>query len=121
MVTKASGIHTHVFGRLAAGACVMAGIRLRHTLRGRGQPSALALLDTSLQNICRDTNKFENFSEETRNYLKRKRLEKIKQILELRNIRNCSTCALLTMPKPLTVWITTNGGEFFKRWEYQTT
>ena len=29
--------------------------------------------------------------------------------------------ALLTMPKPLTVWITTNCGKFFKRWEYQTT
>ena len=29
--------------------------------------------------------------------------------------------ALLTMPKPLTVWITTNCGEFLKRWEYQTT
>ena len=25
------------------------------------------------------------------------------------------------MPKPLTVWITTNCGNFFKRWEYQTT
>ena len=25
------------------------------------------------------------------------------------------------MPKPLTVWITTNYGKFFKRWEYQTT
>jgi len=24
------------------------------------------------------------------------------------------------MPKPLTVWITTNCGKFFKRWEYQT-
>ena len=30
-------------------------------------------------------------------------------------------CALLTMRKPLTVWITTNCGKFFKRWEYQTT
>ena len=29
--------------------------------------------------------------------------------------------ALLTMPKPLTVWITINCGTFFKRWEYQTT
>ena len=28
---------------------------------------------------------------------------------------------LLTMPKPLTVWITTNCGKFWKRWEYQTT
>ena len=28
---------------------------------------------------------------------------------------------LLTMPKPLTMWITTNCGKFFKRWEYQTT
>ena len=32
-----------------------------------------------------------------------------------------STSALLTMPKPLTVWIKTNFGKFFKRWEYQTT
>ena len=31
------------------------------------------------------------------------------------------TSALLTMPKPLTVWITTNCGKFFKSWEYQTT
>ena len=31
------------------------------------------------------------------------------------------TYALLTMPKPLTMWITTNCGKFFKRWEYQTT
>ena len=31
------------------------------------------------------------------------------------------TSTLLTMPKPLTVWITTNCGKFFKRWEYQTT
>ena len=29
--------------------------------------------------------------------------------------------ALLTMPKPLTVWTTTNCGMFFKRWDYQTT
>ena len=27
----------------------------------------------------------------------------------------------LIMPKPLTVWITTKCGKFFKRWEYQTT
>ena len=26
-----------------------------------------------------------------------------------------------TLPKPLTVWITTNCGNFLKRWEYQTT
>ena len=31
------------------------------------------------------------------------------------------TSALLTMPKPLTVWITPNCGKFFKRWDYQTT
>ena len=28
---------------------------------------------------------------------------------------------LLTMPKPLTMWITTNCGKFFKRWKCQTT
>ena len=35
--------------------------------------------------------------------------------------RKTSAAALLTMPKPLTVWITTDCGKFFKRWEYQTT
>ena len=29
--------------------------------------------------------------------------------------------SLLTVPKPLTVWITINCGKFWKRWEYQTT
>ena len=31
------------------------------------------------------------------------------------------TSASLTMPKPLTVWITANSRKFSKRWEYQTT
>ena len=35
--------------------------------------------------------------------------------------RKTSTSALLTMPQPLTVWITTNCGKFLKIWEYQTT
>ena len=38
-----------------------------------------------------------------------------------REFQKKSTSALLATPKPLTVWITTNCGEFFKRWEYQTT
>ena len=32
-----------------------------------------------------------------------------------------TSSALLTMPKPLTVWISTNCRKFLKRWEYQTT
>ena len=32
--------------------------------------------------------------------------------------RKTSISALLTMPKPLTVWITINCGKFFKKWEY---
>ena len=35
--------------------------------------------------------------------------------------RKTSNSALLTMPKPLTVWITLNFWKFWKRWEYQTT
>ena len=35
--------------------------------------------------------------------------------------RKTSTSALLTMPKLLTVWITTNCGKFLTRWEYQST
>ena len=34
--------------------------------------------------------------------------------------RKTSTSALLTMPKPFTMWIKTNCGKFFKRREYQT-
>ena len=42
-------------------------------------------------------------------------------IKKARKSQKKSTSALLTMPKPLTVWITTNSGKFFKRWEYETT
>ena len=35
--------------------------------------------------------------------------------------RKTSTSALLTMPKTLTVWITTSCGKFLKSWEYHTT
>ena len=35
--------------------------------------------------------------------------------------RKTSISGLLTMPKPLTVWITINSGKLWKRWEYQTT
>ena len=35
--------------------------------------------------------------------------------------RKASISASLTMPKPLTLWITTNSGKLFKRWEYQAT
>ena len=37
------------------------------------------------------------------------------------NFRKTSTSVSLTTRKPLTVWLTTNCGKFFKRWEYQTT
>ena len=37
------------------------------------------------------------------------------------SFRKSSTSALLTRPKPLTVWIITNCGKFWKRWEYLIT
>ena len=42
-------------------------------------------------------------------------------IEKAKSFRKTSISALLTMPKPLTVWVTTNCGKFFKRWEYQNT
>ena len=39
---------------------------------------------------------------------------------KLESSRKTSISALLTMPKPLTVWITINCGKFLKGWEYQT-
>ena len=44
-----------------------------------------------------------------------------KSLKKQESSRKISISALLTMPKPLTVWITINCGKFFKRWEYQTT
>jgi len=35
--------------------------------------------------------------------------------------KKTSTSTLLTIPKALTVYITTNCGKFFKIWEYQIT
>ena len=46
---------------------------------------------------------------------------KEKHIPEQESSRKTSISALLTMPKPLSVWITTNCGKFWKRWKYQTT
>ena len=46
----------------------------------------------------------------------------IRWIIEkVREFQKTSTSALLNMPKPLTVWITTICGKIFKSWEYQTT
>ena len=38
-----------------------------------------------------------------------------------REFQKTTTSALLTISKPLTVWITTNCEKFFKKWDYQTT
>ena len=53
---------------------------------------------------------------------KRDQIANICWIMEKARVsRKISISALLTMPKPLTVWITINCGTFFKRWEYQNT
>ena len=52
----------------------------------------------------------------------RDQIVNIRWIMEMQeSSRKTSISALLTMPKPLTVWITINCGTFWKRWEYQTT
>ena len=45
----------------------------------------------------------------------------IRSLKKQESSRKTSISALLTMPKPLTVWLKTNYGKFFKRWEYQNT
>ena len=52
----------------------------------------------------------------------RDQIANIQWIIEkAREFQNNLCLFLLTMPKPLIVWITTNCGKFFKRWKYQTT
>ena len=43
----------------------------------------------------------------------------IEKAREFQKKKQKPTSALLTMPKPLTVYITINCGKFWKRWEYQ--
>ena len=48
----------------------------------------------------------------------RDQITNIRWIIEKQeSSRKTSISALLTIPKPLTVWITINCGEFWKRWE----
>ena len=47
--------------------------------------------------------------------------DQIGSLKKQENSRKISTSASLTTLNPLTVWITTNRGQFWKRWEYQTT
>ena len=42
-------------------------------------------------------------------------------LIKQESSRKTSISALLTMPKPLTVWIKVNCGKFWRKWEYQTT
>ena len=52
----------------------------------------------------------------------RDQIANIRWIIEkARELQKTSTFTLLTIPKPFTVWVTTNCGKFFKRWGYQTT
>ena len=45
----------------------------------------------------------------------------VESLKKQKSSRKISNSALLTMPKPLTVWFTTNSGTFLKIWKYQTT
>ena len=52
----------------------------------------------------------------------RDQIANIRWIMEkAREFQKIIYFCFLTMPKPLTVWITINCGKFFKRWEYQPT
>ena len=50
----------------------------------------------------------------------RDQIANIHWIIKKDSCRKTSISALLTTPKPLTVWVTTNCEKFLKRWEYQT-
>ena len=54
------------------------------------------------------------FMEKAREFQRKKKKKQ-------KNKKKTYISALLTVPKPLTVWITVNCAKFWKRWEYQTT
>ena len=50
----------------------------------------------------------------------RDHIANIHWIIKQESSRKTSISSILTMPKPLTVWIKSNCGKFLKKWEYQT-
>ena len=50
----------------------------------------------------------------------RDQIANILRIIEKARVPEKYLFLILIIPKPLTVWISTNCGKFFKRWEYQT-
>ena len=51
----------------------------------------------------------------------RDQIANVHWIIQKARVFQKTSPASLTTLKPLTMWITTNWGKFFKRWEYQTT
>ena len=94
--TRSKGVH-HVTGSRVTGKCHWTVIQMweKHTVVQAGFIKGRGTRD-QIANICWIIKKLESSSK-------------------------TSVSALLTMPKPLTVWITINCGKFWKRWEYQTT
>ena len=61
------------------------------------------------------------YTDDTTLMAESKELKSLMMKVKNKSSRKISTSALLTMTDTLTLWITTNCGEFLKRWEYQTT
>ena len=74
------------------GECVISSVLSHHSKNLKWQTSVTVLLQFSFIQQAKDSTSSTS-----------------------RSRRIASICALLIMPKPLTVWITTNCGKFFKR------
>ena len=78
----------------------------------QSEPSILHELITS-RNLIWILKRQRNWSSNCQHLLDHRKSKRIPE--------KTSTFSSLTMKKPLIVWITTNCGNFSKRWEYQTT
>ena len=83
----------------------------------RASSSFVPILKTPCQNLQLQRNLISQKAEEPEIKLPASTGSSKKQ----ESSRKTSISALLTMPKPLTIWITINCGKFLKRWEYQAT
>ena len=101
---------------------------------GRSQRITIQLCSFHmLVRLCSKSFKLDFSSEWTKNFqmyklgLKRQRNQRpnCQHVLDPRKSKGipekASISASLTMPKTLTVWITTICGKFWRRWDYQTT
>ncbi|XP_070332415.1 UPF0538 protein C2orf76 homolog isoform X4 [Odocoileus virginianus] len=91
------------------------------TLRAAGIGSLPACARTAMTSATAAHQRPDPLTKQAREHFRSARCASIRRAIKSESSREAPASAVLTAPKPLTVWVTANCGKCFKSWEYQTT